>query len=97
MATSSIFHNIVINDEATAERFVAALEASEAHPLRGTGRPIEEVLASKDEIDRWIKLWEKKHGEHKQTGTFISPTISVFSAVDAISGVLAEKVPDDID
>ena len=34
MATSSIFHNIVIKDEATAERFVAALEAAEAHPLR---------------------------------------------------------------
>ena len=62
MATSSIFHNIVINDEATAERFVAALEASEAHPLRGTGRPIEEVLSSKEDNARWIKLWKKNHG-----------------------------------
>ena len=62
MATSSIFHNIVINDEATAMRFVEALEAAEAHPLKGTGRPIEEVLSSREDIHRWSELWRKKHG-----------------------------------
>ena len=62
MATSSIFHNIVINDEATAEKFVAALEASEAHPLKGTGRPIEQILASEDEIRRLSELRRKKRG-----------------------------------
>ncbi|MBQ9566055.1 MAG: hypothetical protein IJU98_10750 [Synergistaceae bacterium] len=61
MATSSIFHNIVINDEATAERFVAALEAAEAHPLRRSGRPIGQVLASKEEIHRLSELWRKNH------------------------------------
>jgi len=62
MATSSIFHNIVIKDEATAMKFIAALEASEAHPIRGTGRPINEVLSDGEKIDRWCRLWEKKHG-----------------------------------
>ena len=32
MATSSIFHNIVINDPDAAEAFVTALEASSADP-----------------------------------------------------------------
>ena len=59
MATSSIFHNIIINDEETAARFVAALEASEATPPRRTGRPIDEILAGPEEIDRWCDLWEK--------------------------------------
>ena len=65
MATSSIFHNIVINDEATAERFVAALEAAEAQPLKGSGRPINEVLTTGEKIDQWINLWGKNHGVHK--------------------------------
>ena len=65
MATSSIFHNIVIRDEATAEKFVAALEAAEAHPLRRSGRPINEVLSTGEKIDQWINLWEKNHGVHK--------------------------------
>ena len=65
MATSSIFHNIVINDEETAAKFVAALEASEAQPLRRTGRPINEVLAGPEDIDRLCDLWEKKHGAHE--------------------------------
>ena len=62
MATSSIFHNIVINDEETAMKFVAALEASEAEPLRRTGRPIHEVLADKDEVHRLCELRKKKRG-----------------------------------
>ena len=62
MATSSIFHNIVIKDEATAMKFIAALEASEAHPLRGTGRPIEQILASEEEIRRLSELRRKKRG-----------------------------------
>ena len=43
-------------------KFVAALEASEAHPIKGTGRPIEQVLASREDIHRLRKLWEEKHG-----------------------------------
>ena len=62
MATSSIFHNIIINDEETAARFVAALEASEATPPRRTGRPINEILADKDEVRRLCKLRKKKRG-----------------------------------
>ena len=65
MATSSIFHNIVIRDEATAEKFVAALEAAEAHPLRRSGRPIEQVLANKEESNRLCDLWESNWGTGK--------------------------------
>lgn len=65
MATSSIFHNIIIKDEETAMKFVAALEASEAEPLRRTGRPINEVLASKEEIRRQSEVWRKNHGVHE--------------------------------
>ena len=62
MATSSIFHNIIINDEETAAKFVAALEASEANPPRRTGRPINEVLANKDEVHRLCELRKKRRG-----------------------------------
>ena len=62
MATSSIFHNIVINDKATAMKFAAALEASEMQPLRRTGRPINEVLADKDEVRRLCELRKKTRG-----------------------------------
>lgn len=67
MATSSIFHNIVIKDEETAMKFIAALEASEAHPIKRTGRPIEQVLASKEELHRLRELWEKKQRTTRST------------------------------
>ena len=67
MATSSIFHNIIIRDEAAAERFITALEEAAAHPLKGSGRPIEEVLASREDNLRWIELWEKKHKQLRFT------------------------------
>ena len=65
MATSSIFHNIVIKDEATAMKFIAALEASEAHPYKRPEGPMTHVVTDKDEIERWARLWEKNYGAKK--------------------------------
>ena len=64
MATSSIFHNIVINDTAQAEAFVAALEASEAHPYQRPEGPLT-CVATDEEIGRLCDLWRKKHGVPK--------------------------------
>ena len=59
MATSSIFHNIVINDPAKAEAFVAALEASEADPRRKT---LQYRMSNdeKNKVNRLIELWGKE-------------------------------------
>ena len=62
MATSSIFHNIVIRDEATAMKFVAALEASEAHPYKRPDGPVANVVTDKDEIRRICELRRKNRG-----------------------------------
>ena len=62
MATSSIFHNIVIKDEATAMKFIAALDASEADPYRRPEGPVTQVVTDKDEIKQWARLWEKNYG-----------------------------------
>lgn len=58
MATSSIFHNIVIDDPAKAEAFVAALEASEADPRR---RPAQYRMPSHDQnkVRRLLEAWKK--------------------------------------
>ncbi|MBQ9526912.1 MAG: hypothetical protein IJR68_04810, partial [Fretibacterium sp.] len=56
---TSFIRVLGINDEETAAKFVAALEASEAQPLRRTGQPINEVLAGPEDIDRLCDLWEK--------------------------------------
>ena len=62
MATSSIFHNIVIKDEATALKFIAALEASEADPYKRPVGPVTQVTADKNEIHRICDLWRKNYG-----------------------------------
>jgi len=57
MATESIFHNIVINDRESAERFVSALEAAEKaakkNPYRHSGSRVltpDEVAAIKPKL-----------------------------------------------
>ena len=56
MATSSIFHNIVINDPAKADAFVAALEASETDTRRRPAQyemPIDDRNKAKRLLDAW--------------------------------------------
>ncbi len=58
MARSSIFHNIVINDPAKADAFVAALEASEADTRRRAAQyemPIDDRNKARRLLDAWRK------------------------------------------
>ena len=56
MATSSIFHNIVINDPKKANAFVAALDASIADPYKRPDGPLTHVVSDKSEILRLHEL-----------------------------------------
>ena len=62
MPTSSIFHNVIIDDPETAERFLNALEESEeasrGKPI-GPGYP---VLRDPDEIRKLLARRKKLHG-----------------------------------
>lgn len=60
MATSSIFHNIVISDPKKAEAFVDAIEASIADPRQKPDGTLAQVAADKEEIRRLHELRRKK-------------------------------------
>ena len=56
MATSSIFHNVILREPEEIESFIRAAEASEADPYRKPeGAPTYKVTTDPDEIRR---LWE---------------------------------------
>ncbi len=59
MATSSIFHNIVINDPKKVDAFVAALDASLADPYKRPDGPLTQVVSDKNEILRLHELRRK--------------------------------------
>ena len=46
MATSSIFHNVILNEPKQVEAFINALEASEADPYMVPRTPLSELMAS---------------------------------------------------
>lgn len=55
MPTSSIFHNVVIKDAETAERFIAALEESEkAQEKKKRQAPVIPILKEPDEIRKLV-------------------------------------------
>ena len=56
MATSSIFHNVVLNDPEQIEDFWGALEASEADPHVSSGISLSDVMTTKEEILRLHEL-----------------------------------------
>lgn len=56
MATSSIFHNVILNEPKQVEAFVKALEASEADPYIRVIEPLEAVISDKDKIRRLQEL-----------------------------------------
>ena len=56
MATSSIFHNVVLTGSKQVEDFLGALEASEADPYIGSGMSLSDVMTSKEEILRLHEL-----------------------------------------
>ena len=66
MATSSIFHNIRINNSDQAEAFVAALEACEKDPwIRPEGHPIHYVNTDR-ELSRKLAEMRKRNRLKKQ-------------------------------
>lgn len=56
MATSSIFHNVILNDPKQIEDFLGALEASEADPYVGSRMSLSDVMTTKEEILRLHEL-----------------------------------------
>lgn len=60
MATSSIFHNVILNNPKQVEAFVNALEASEADPYTAPYTPLSEIMVNQDELKRLHELWRRK-------------------------------------
>ncbi len=58
MATSSIFHNIVIKDAKTAERFITALEESEKAVAKR--KPVAKNIPTLTDLDEIRKLIAKR-------------------------------------
>ena len=60
MATSSIFHNVIINNPKKADAFISAMEASIADPYRSTNSKEINVESDPDIISRILELWNKE-------------------------------------
>ena len=60
MATSSIFHNVILRTPEEIEAFIRAAEASEADPyVKPAGAPTYTVSTDPDEFTRILELSEK--------------------------------------
>ena len=62
MATSSIFHNVIIDDPKRADAFVAALDASMSDPYKGPEGIMAQLVTDKDEIVRLHELRRRNRG-----------------------------------
>ncbi len=60
MATSSIFHNVIINDPQKADAFISAIEASIADPYDKTDGSAAKVESDPDKIGHIIDMWKKE-------------------------------------
>ncbi|WP_035776149.1 hypothetical protein [Butyrivibrio sp. VCB2001] len=61
MATSSIFHNVVINDPKKADAFISAIEASIADPYkRNEKTPVTKVESDPKKISHILDMWKKE-------------------------------------
>lgn len=61
MATSSIFHNVILRTPEQVEAFIRACEASEADPyVKPAGSPTYKVTTDPEEIRRLSELRRKK-------------------------------------
>ena len=59
MATSSIFHNVILNEPKQVEAFINALEASEADPYMASRTPLSELMVSQEELKKLHELWRR--------------------------------------
>lgn len=55
MATSSIFHNVILREPEQIEAFIRAAEASEANPYRKPAGAPTYSVASKEEVQRLLE------------------------------------------
>lgn len=61
MATSSIFHNVIINDPKKADAFISAIEASIADPYKRTGNnPASKIESDPQKITHILDMWKKE-------------------------------------
>ncbi|WP_297967938.1 hypothetical protein [uncultured Anaerovibrio sp.] len=60
MATSSIFHNVVINDPKKAEAFISAIEASIADPYKTENKSKAKVETDPNKLNHIIDIWKKE-------------------------------------
>lgn len=60
MATSSIFHNVVINDPKKADAFISAIEASIADPYKTDEKNTTKVESDPEKIRHIVDLWKKE-------------------------------------
>ena len=64
MATSSIFHNVILNEPKQVEAFVNAMEASLADPYTAPYTPLSELIADKNEIIRLHELRQRNRNDN---------------------------------
>lgn len=57
MATSSIFHNVVIKDRKSAERFIEALDKARIIPEKAPTDEINAVVLEEDSIRTFLADW----------------------------------------
>lgn len=63
MATSSIFHNVILREPEQIEAFIRAAEASEANPyIKPAGAPTYQVTTDPNEIRRLSELRRRNRG-----------------------------------
>ncbi len=55
MATSSIFHNVILREPEQIEAFIRAAEASEANPYKKPAGAPTYSVASKEEIQKLLE------------------------------------------
>ena len=60
MATSSIFHNIIISDSQKADAFLEAIEASIADPYKRAEAPIIKLESDSKNVNHILNLWKKE-------------------------------------
>ena len=60
MATSSIFHNVVINAPKKAEAFISAIEASIADPYKTEDKPKTEAETDPNKTSHIIDMWKRE-------------------------------------
>ena len=64
MATSSIFHNVILDTPEKVDAFIRACEASEADPyVKPAGAPTYKVTDDPSEIARIFELFEARQRE----------------------------------